>query len=153
MIEYNKNNKILSQNLRNSMTEPEIILWSKLRVRQIKNAMFYRQKPIGNYIADFCCSKEKLVIELDGGGHYTDEVKAKDKERDLYFNSRGFRVLRFTNIDICHNLDAVLKVIWDNINPSPPAAVLPLQKGENGHAANKFMAIKVNVKLIKRGNK
>ncbi|MDR1123100.1 MAG: endonuclease domain-containing protein [Elusimicrobiota bacterium] len=119
MIEYNKNNKSLSRNLRARMTEPELILWSKIRKGQIKNAIFYRQKPVGNYIADFCCTKEKLVIELDGGGHYTDDAKAKDKERDLYLSSKGFTVLRFTNTDIYRDLETVLKVIWDNIKSHP----------------------------------
>ncbi|MDR0646653.1 MAG: endonuclease domain-containing protein [Elusimicrobiota bacterium] len=115
MIEYNKNNKTLSRKLRKAMTPPELILWSKLRKRQIKNAIFYRQKPIGNYIADFCCAKERLVVELDGGGHYAGKKQVKDKERDLYLQSKGFRVLRFSNADIYGNLETVLKVIWDNV--------------------------------------
>jgi len=128
MIPYSRKNKSLSRNLRRAMTEPEVILWSRLRKKQLKNTIFYRQKPIGSYIADFCSTKEKLVIELDGGGHYKDKAQIKDKERDLYFTSKGFTVLRFANTDIYKNLEAVLKVIWGSIK-SPALTGTPFTKG------------------------
>ncbi|MDR1684079.1 MAG: endonuclease domain-containing protein [Elusimicrobiota bacterium] len=135
MIAYEKSNKTISRKLRKTMTEPEFILWAKIRKGQIKNAIFYRQKPIGGYIVDFCCTKEKLVIELDGGGHYDEAAKAKDKKRDLFLASKGFKVLRFSNADVRGRPGAVLSVIWDNINPSPSG--LPLQKGETSPNADK----------------
>ena len=61
-----------------------MLLWSKLRGKQLKGYQFYRQKIIGKYIADFYCPKSKLVIEVDGGQHYSAEGKEKDKKRDEY---------------------------------------------------------------------
>ena len=73
MIPYNKKLKPLSQRLRSKMTDAEITLWSRLRRKQIHNLQFYRQKPLGQYIVDFYCPSARLVIEVDGGQHYTDE--------------------------------------------------------------------------------
>ena len=71
MLNYNKNLKQVSQKLRGSMTDAELLLWSKLKGKQVKGLQFYRQKIIGNYIVDFYCAKAGLVIEVDGGQHYT----------------------------------------------------------------------------------
>ena len=97
------------------MTEPEIILWSKIKNKQIKSCIFYRQKPIGDYIVDFVCLSEKLVIELDGLGHYHDGGPEADKKRDEYLTSKGFRVLRFDNAAIYKHLDGVINIIRGNI--------------------------------------
>jgi len=64
------------------MTDAENILWSKLRRKQLKGYQFYRQKIIGKYIVDFDCPKANIVIELDGGQHYSEAGKAKDGARD-----------------------------------------------------------------------
>ena len=69
------------------MTEAEKLLWSKVRKKQLKGYQFYRQKNIGNYIVDFYCPAAKLVIELDGGQHYSPKGKEKDKRRDAYLVS------------------------------------------------------------------
>lgn len=116
MLEYNRKLKKRSQELRNKMTDPEIILWSKLKGKQIKNAQFYRQKPIGNYIVDFYCAKYKIIIELDGSQHYTDEGLEYDSERDTYLKFMGLKVLRFTNIQIMNELNSVLTVIFNEMN-------------------------------------
>jgi len=115
MIEYNRNLKENSRKLRNNSTEYERILWSRLKSKQIKSCQFYRQKIIGNYIADFYCAKANLVIELDGGDHYSDENKNKDRIRDDYMNSHGLKVLRFTNIEIKNNLQGVLEEIYNSL--------------------------------------
>ncbi len=57
------------------MTDAEKLVWSKIRGRQLKGLQFYWQKIIGNYIADFYCPKARLVIEIDGGQHYSAEGK------------------------------------------------------------------------------
>ena len=72
MLQYNKELKENSRSLRNNMTDAERLLWLKIRNRQIKDYRFIRQKIIGNYIVDFYCPKACLIIELDGGQHYTD---------------------------------------------------------------------------------
>ncbi len=67
MLYYNTELKNFSRQLRKNMTEAEKLLWSKLRRRQLKGIQVYRQRIIGNYIADFYCPKTSLIIELDGG--------------------------------------------------------------------------------------
>jgi very-short-patch-repair endonuclease len=71
------------------MTDAERLLWSKIRNKQLKGYRFARQKIIGNYIVDFFCSQALLIIELDGGQHYTSEGIQKDMIRDSYINSLG----------------------------------------------------------------
>ena len=115
MLKYNKNLKQISRTLRKNMTKEEIILWSRIRRKQIKEVQFYRQKPIGNFIADFYCPKAKLIIELDGSQHYEKEGIKKDKIRDEYFESLGLKVLRFTNLDVLKNLNGVLERIYEEV--------------------------------------
>ena len=84
MLNYNGKLKQLARNLRSNMTEEETIIWVHIRNRQIKDTIFYRQKVIGNYIVDFYSSKAGLIIEIDGGEHYSNEYVRKDKQRDLF---------------------------------------------------------------------
>ena len=113
MLIYNKSFKEFSQWLRNNMTDAEIILWQKLKRKQLKGRQFYRQKTIGRYIVDFYCAEAKLAIELDGGQHYFQEGKEEDIKRDDYLISCGLRVLRFSNTEIMKELETVLERIWD----------------------------------------
>lgn len=99
------------------MTDSERLLWSKIRRKQLKSYQFYRQKTIGNYIVDFYCPKAGLVIELDGGQHYSDEGIKKDRNRDAYMASIGLKVLRFSDSDVLKNINAVYEKIWENLNP------------------------------------
>lgn len=70
---------------------------------------FLRQRVIGNYIADFYCASKKLVIEVDGDSHYTDEAREYDRERTAFFNSLGIRVMRYPNNEVIENPDGVLE--------------------------------------------
>lgn len=93
--------------------EEEIMLWTKIRKKQINNIQFYRQKPLGPYIVDFYSPKKKIVIEIDGGQHYNQDNYNKDLERDSYLREAlKLKVLRFTNLDIKENLEGVLEVIY-----------------------------------------
>ena len=112
MLSYNKALKPFSQKLRKNMTDAERRLWSRIRGKQLKGYQFYRQKPIGEYIVDFYCPKVKLVIELDGGQHYTEDGKERDKVRDEYLTGEGLQVLRFSDRDVLTQTDAVLEKIW-----------------------------------------
>jgi very-short-patch-repair endonuclease len=94
------------------MTDAEQLLWSKVRGKQLKGFQFYRQKPIGHFIADFNCPKARLVIEMDGGQHYNQAMQAKDKSRDRYMENLGLKVLRFSDKEIFENLSGVLEEIW-----------------------------------------
>jgi very-short-patch-repair endonuclease len=97
------------------MTDAEIILWSKIRMKQLNNSQFYRQKIIGNYIVDFFCPKYHLIIEVDGGQHYSDEMLNADRDRDETLRSMGLTVLRFTNVDIFKNIEGVVPRILENL--------------------------------------
>ena len=97
------------------MTDAEIILWSKIRMKQLNNSQFYRQKIIGNYIVDFFCPKYHLIIEVDGGQHYSDEMLNADRDRDETLRSMGVTVLRFTNVDIFKNIEGVVIRIIESL--------------------------------------
>jgi very-short-patch-repair endonuclease len=99
------------------MTDAERKLWSRLRGSQT-GFYFRRQTPIGDYVVDFVCVKEKLVVEVDGGQHYTDEGMKQDNRREQFLQSQGFRVLRFSNIDALKNEDGVIEKIVEKLrNP------------------------------------
>lgn len=115
MLKYNGNLKEFSRNLRKNMTDAEKLVWSKIRGKQLKGRQFYRQKPIGAYIVDFYCPKAKLIIELDGGQHYSIEGLQKDRNRDNQMSLLGLTVLRFPDCEIFDNLNGVLEVIWNHL--------------------------------------
>jgi len=112
VLSYDKQLRILSQHLRKNMTDAEKTLWLKLRRKQLKEYPFYRQKIIGKFIVDFYCPKANLVIELDGGQHYSETGKLKDKTRDDLLMGMGLRVLRFSDRDVFDNMNGVMERIW-----------------------------------------
>ena len=97
------------------MTDAERLVWSRIRRKQLKGLQVYRQRIIGNYIVDFYCPKAKLVVELDGGQHFTEEGLKKDAVRDVWINNQGFTVLRFSDEEVLSNLDGVLEKIYENM--------------------------------------
>ena len=99
------------QQLRRTMNECEVILWVSLKGKGLGNYRFRRQYGIGRYVTDFYCPKAKLVIEIDGGAHLSDDAKEYDKVRDDFIQVLGLRILRFKNADVLHNLPAVLKSV------------------------------------------
>jgi very-short-patch-repair endonuclease len=115
VLPYDRKLKERSQQLRKNTTAAETFLWSKIRMKQLKGCWFYRQKTIGEYIADFYCPRAKLVIEVDGGQHFSNEIIEYDKVRDQYLKSLGLRVLRFTNTEVLTNIEGVIEEIEKNI--------------------------------------
>ncbi len=113
MLLYNTGLKKYSQELRKNMTDAEKLLWSKLRGRQLKGFQVYRQRIIGNYIVDFYCPKANVIIEIDGGQHYTAEGMDKDRVRDDYMKGQGFKVLRFTDREVLENINDVVAKIYE----------------------------------------
>jgi very-short-patch-repair endonuclease len=89
--------KFFRSSLRNNSTSAEAALWEMLKSKKLDNRKFRRQYSIGNYIADFCCPSEKLIIELDGDPHGEYHKIHKDETRDKYLESLGFIVLRYEN--------------------------------------------------------
>ena len=110
-LPYNRNLKERSRELRNQMTKEEKILWEYLRGKKLGGYGFVRQKPIGNYIVDFYCRTAKLVIEIDSGGHFTEEGKEYDVERDAFLRGLDLTVLHFPNSQISNNVESVLNRI------------------------------------------
>jgi very-short-patch-repair endonuclease len=97
-----------AKELRNNMTRAEIILWSRIRLKQINGYKFRRQYPILDYIVDFYCHKLKLIIEVDGGIHTLPEQAKSDKYRDNLLKNNGYNVIRLTNHEIETNLEGSL---------------------------------------------
>ncbi len=99
------------------MTKPEVILWKRIRRKQLNNFQFYRQKPLGKYIVDFYCPAKKLIIEIDGGQHYENgELIKNDIERENYLkDALKYNILRFTNDDITKNLNSVIDRIVETL--------------------------------------
>jgi len=112
MLSYDKQLKELSQHLRKNMTDAENMVWLKLRRKQLKGYQFYRQKIIGKYIVDFYCPKANLIIELDGGQHYSEMGQAKDGVRDDVLKKMGLKVLRFSDRDVFENMGGVMEEVW-----------------------------------------
>jgi len=95
------------------MTDAELCLWKAIRKKQINEVQFYRQKPLGNYIVDFYGPAKKIVIEIDGGQHFEDEIRMYDKKRSKFLQKNlGLKVLRYSNLDVLKNLDAVIENIY-----------------------------------------
>ena len=118
MKEYNKANIPLAKTLRKNMTPWERKLWYEfLRNYPIR---FQRQKAIGNFIADFYCAKARLVIELDGDGHYTSEQAEKDKNRTKELENMNLTVLRICNLDLDCNFSGVCEYIDLTVKKSLP---------------------------------
>ncbi len=115
----------LQRALRSEMTDAEKALWKILRGRQVCGLKFRRQHPYGDYILDFVCLENKLVIEVDGGQHA--ERKKYDDFRTQNLRAAGFRVLRFWNTDVMQEVEAVRERIWNAVqqeqthpHPDPP---------------------------------
>jgi len=93
------------------MTDAEMLLWRRLRKRQLKGERFRRQHRIGSFIVDFVCLEKRLVVELDGGQH-ADHVQY-DERRDACIMMDGFRVMRFWNNEVMKDIESVLVSIAD----------------------------------------
>jgi very-short-patch-repair endonuclease len=117
--------------LRKNSADAERILWTELRDHRLNGASFRRQVPIDNYIADFVCHAAKLVIELDGGQHFSDEAEKADTARSAVIEAQGFKVLRFGNYDVMTNRAGVLETIATVMAERAPTLTLP-RKRERG---------------------
>lgn len=127
MLTYDRKLKELSRDLRGKPTEAEQCLWTRLRLKHLGYA-FYRQKPIGEYIVDFFCPKARLVVEVDGGRHFTAESSSYDRIRDEYMQGLGLTVLRFSNSEALQSTDAVAERIYEFLQKIPLNP--PLRKGD-----------------------
>jgi len=111
ILNYNPKLKDRARELRKNMTEAERQLWKYIRRKQIQGKQFLRQRPIGQYIVDFYCPEAKLVIEVDGGQHFTAEDQESDQSRDAFLNGLDLRILRFNNNEVLTNIEGVVNEI------------------------------------------
>ena len=117
MKKPNHNKKYLEsyrKTLRKNLTPAEAFLWKQLKHRKFKGRKFRRQHSIGNFIVDFYCAKEQLIIELDGEVHNNPLAEENDKIRTEKLEALGFKVLHFENKMVFDFLPSVLKEIADN---------------------------------------
>ena len=108
-LKYNHKNIVLARNLRRHATPQENELWYKFLSKY--EIRFQRQKAIDNFIADFYCHKAKLIIEIDGSQHYTDEGRRNDKFRTEILQGYDLQIIRFTNKQIDENFRGVCEYI------------------------------------------
>jgi very-short-patch-repair endonuclease len=115
----NKRNLQFAKAMRHEPTEAESALWPRLRAGRLLEFKFKRQQPIGDFIVDFVCFQQGVVVEVDGGQHADDECSLADQGRTRWLEGKGFRVLRFWNNDILQRADDVLESIIRALRDSP----------------------------------
>ncbi|WP_371815695.1 vitamin B12 dependent-methionine synthase activation domain-containing protein [Flagellimonas sp. 389] len=114
--------KEYAKKMRHQPTSAERMLWNALSNKNLDGYKFRRQHVIGEYITDFICLKESLIIEVDGLIHQLPENKKSDKKRTTWLESEGYRVMRFTNSEVLGNLEIVLKKIHKELKTPPLGA-------------------------------
>ncbi|MEJ1968920.1 MAG: endonuclease domain-containing protein [Rhizomicrobium sp.] len=112
----------LAKAMRKAMTKAEVVPWTRLRELNLRGWKFRRQHPIGPYVADFVHIRGRLVIEIDGDTHATEEGRAHDRGRDDYLLSQGWEVMRFTNNDVYLDVTAVIEQITGRLPLTRPDA-------------------------------
>ena len=117
-----------ARTLRRNSTDAERILWSELRDHRLNGLSFRRQVPIASYVADFVCHEAHLVIELDGGQHFSDQAERSDAARTEMLEAEGFKVLRFSNLDVMTNRAGVLETIAAAVVAGTPTPALPRKR-------------------------
>jgi very-short-patch-repair endonuclease len=114
-----------ARELRHTMTDAEIILWSRHRRDQAAGRRFRRQHPIGPYIADFACILARLVVDVDGGTHGTDAELEHDRNRDACLARHGWTVMRIPNVHVYKHLNEVVESISAALPPSVALRATP----------------------------
>ncbi len=112
--------------MRHEQTVAEQKIWQQIRDRRLDHHKFKRQYPIGPYIVDFICLEQRLIVELDGGQHASQQ--SYDAARDAFLMAQGFQVLRLWNHDVLTNMEGVVVTLLDALRggetpsprPSPP---------------------------------
>ncbi|MCB0615793.1 MAG: DUF559 domain-containing protein, partial [Phaeodactylibacter sp.] len=153
--------KDFAKQQRSNPTEAEKLLWQHLRGKALGGYKFRRQHIIDQFIADFICLKQRLIIEVDGNIHQLPDVKLKDEQRTQRLNELGFQVIRFTNEQVLGDVDAVLATILTTLEtptplPSPlrgdsRGAPPPLRGGWGGLPERRTHASKHAVSAAKAG--
>jgi very-short-patch-repair endonuclease len=119
---------VRARELRKTATPAEQKLWQVLRRKTINGFRFRRQFPLGPYFGDFVCLPARLVIEIDGDTHTSDEARAYDERRTRWLTGQNFRVMRFWNIDVFQNLEGAVEQIEHAVREATPPPT-PSRKG------------------------
>lgn len=101
------------------MTSAERKPWYALRAHRFEGFGFRRQVPLGKYVLDFVCRDRGLVVEVDGGQHFSASQAARDAVRDRWLNTKGYRVIRIANNEVLNNLPGVLEYLLSVAANSP----------------------------------
>ncbi|MDB5614765.1 MAG: endonuclease protein [Devosia sp.] len=117
----------IAQKLRKNPSVAEVRFWTLIESLRLGGYHFRKQVPLGPFIVDFACHHAKLVVEIDGDSHYTDEGLDKDRKRDAALAEHGFTVLRFSNLDVLDNPDGVYETLMAVLGQRPPS--LPSPRG------------------------
>jgi very-short-patch-repair endonuclease len=121
-----------AKSLRQRMTRAETLLWRYIKADRVEGLSFRRQVPMQQYVADFICHAAHLVVELDGESHDFVSRQRSDTARDRWFESQGYKVLRFTNEEVLTNLEGVVETIRAEARRvAPPSLSLPHKGGGN----------------------
>lgn len=109
MHHYQPQRRTTIHTLRKRMSDSELKLWSRIRRKQISGLQFYRQRPIGHYIVDFYCPRAQIVLQVDGPRQASRPAIQNGQHRDHYLKQQGIKVLRFDDLQILKQLDAVVE--------------------------------------------
>lgn len=115
-IYYDSGLKEKARFLRNNSTLTEVLLWNELKKGQRRGYDFHRQKPILHWIVDFFCYDLMLAIEVDGDYHEIEDVKIKDRQRQVQIESLGINFIRFKDDTIKHDIQSALIAIEEYID-------------------------------------
>ncbi len=126
------------------MPGAEVILWSHLKSKALGGYKFRRQYGIDRYVVDFYSPKVKLVIEIDGDYHFTDEAEEYDRQREAFIQSLGISIIRFTNLDVRRNMNGVIQVIRKALSP-------PYEGGVDTEGAGEVKSCRVNPSVPPNG--
>jgi len=114
---YNKSLRGFAKSNRNETTKAEVCLWKyALSKKQMDGFVFKRQRPVLGFIADFMCQQLKLIIEVDGITHHSEEQFKEDLIRQRKLEQIGFTVIRFSDEDVLENMDSVILAISEIVN-------------------------------------
>ncbi len=119
-------------------TKPETLIWTVLRSRKLEGLKFRRQHSIEPYIADFVCLDLKLIVEIDGEHH--DDIYPADQRRQAYLESKGYRVIRFNNVDVLEDVEGVaiaIRKVCFGIECVVKTLTLTLSQRERGQKMRK----------------
>ena len=106
-----------AKSLRRTMTRSETLLWRYIKAHRVDGLGFRRQVPMRGYVVDFACHSARLIVELDGESHDFESRQRHDEQRDAWFKSQGYTVLRFTNEQVLSNLEGVVEAIRTAATP------------------------------------